>query len=497
MASVALSQKLSSSDALVVGVLGSSAESIDVADHAALPKGMRTALLEALRALGASPTVGDVTKLAGAGLGGPRVVAAVGLGETPDGEARRRAAGAAVRALAGTATVDLALPAADLTDLDDVVMGALLGAYSFDRYRSGEPGSRKVPVGSLTVLTRLAREKAAKGAVRRAQVLADAVNLTRDLINTAPNDLVPADLAQAAVSAAAGLPVDVEVLDEAALAAGGYGGILGVGKGSVNPPRLVRMSYRPRKARGHLAFVGKGITFDSGGLSLKPPLNMHEMKSDMSGAAAVIAAVAAVARLGLDVEVTGYAAIAENMPSGTAQRPADVLTVYGGRTVEVLNTDAEGRLVLADALVRAAEDKPDAIVDVATLTGAQVVALGTRISAIMSNSDALRARLHEVSAAAGESMWPMPLPSDLRRSLDSDVADLANIGDRMGGMLVAGVFLQEFVPAGTPWAHLDIAGPSYNSGPAYGFTPKGGTGAAVRTLVAAAEAHAEGRLLQG
>jgi leucyl aminopeptidase len=286
-----------------------------------------------------------------------------------------------------------------------------------------------------------------------------------------------------------------EVLDEKALERGGYGGIVGVGQGSVHPPRLVRMEYAPAHAETTVVFVGKGITFDSGGLSLKPPKSMETMKSDMGGAAAIIGAMQAIATLGPAVRVIGYLPIAENMPSGTAQRPSDVLTIYGGKTVEVLNTDAEGRLVLADALARSAEDSPDVVVDVATLTGAQVVALGTRISAVMANDDALRDAVVASAGRAGEAMWPMPLPAELRKGLDSAVADLANVsGDRSGGMLVAGLFLREFVPAGVRWAHLDIAGPSFNDGQPHGYTPKGGTGAATRALVQIALDAAEGRL---
>jgi leucyl aminopeptidase len=250
------------------------------------------------------------------------------------------------------------------------------------------------------------------------------------------------------------------------------------------------LAYRPDNAVGHLAFVGKGITFDTGGISIKPAAGMDAMKSDMAGAAAVINAACAIARLGLPISITAYAPTAENMPSGKAQRPGDVITIYGGRTVEVLNTDAEGRLVLADALERAVEDKPDAIVDVATLTGAQTIALGLRTSGIMANNDDFRTEVFDASKRAGEAMWPMPLPEDLRSSLDSPWADIANIGDRFGGMLSAGVFLKEFVPATIPWAHIDIAGPSHNEGAAYGDTPKGGTGAAVRTLVQLAKDRA-------
>src|SRR5690606_18773636 len=241
-----------------------------------------------------------------------------------------------------------------------------------------------------------------------------------------------------------------------------------------------------------LALVGKGMTFDSGGLSLKPSSAMEWMKSDMGGAAAVLAAMRAIAELRVPVNVVGYLAIAENMPSGTAQRPSDVLRIYGGKTVEVLNTDAEGRLVMADALVRAQEDNPDLIVDVATLTGAQLVALGTRVFAVMANDDAVRDQVVAAATSAGEAAWPMPLPEELRKGLDSSVADIANVaGERWGGMLSAGVFLKEFIADGVKWAHLDIAGPAFNQGEPHGYTPKGGTGAATRTLVRLAESLAQ------
>ncbi|MBA3620417.1 MAG: leucyl aminopeptidase, partial [Acidothermales bacterium] len=216
--------------------------------------------------------------------------------------------------------------------------------------------------------------------------------------------------------------------------------------------------------------------------------------ADMGGAAAVIAAMTAIARLKPTVNVVGWAPMAENMPSGTAQRPSDVLTIYGGKTVEVLNTDAEGRLILADALARASEDKPDLIIDIATLTGAQMIALGSRTAAVMSNDDAVRTAVHDAADRAGEQMWPMPLPPELRKSMDSEVADIANMGERYGGMLVAGLFLEEFVADGLRWAHLDIAGPSFNEGKPWGYTPKGGTGAGVRTLVQIVEDVADGRI---
>jgi leucyl aminopeptidase len=264
----------------------------------------------------------------------------------------------------------------------------------------------------------------------------------------------------------------------------GLGGLLGVNRGSSNPPRFLELRWRPPgESRGTVALVGKGITFDSGGLSLKPSDAMKTMKCDMSGAAAVVAATLAVAELGLPVEVVAYAALAENMPSGTATRVGDVLRIYGGRTVEVLNTDAEGRLVLADALVRCQEDHPDLVVDVATLTGACMVALGTRIAGLFARDEAVTARVQQAAAATGDRVWPLPIPEDIRPKLDSPVADLANIGDRWGGALQAASFLGEFVAADVPWAHLDVAGPAFNEGAAHGVTPSGGTGFPVRTLV--------------
>jgi leucyl aminopeptidase len=338
------------------------------------------------------------------------------------------------------------------------------------------------------------RDRATKAAVARAHTVIGAVNLCRDWVNTAPGDLPPAEFATLAVAAAKEAGVSVEVMDEKALKKGGYGGILGVGLGSSRPPRMVRLTYKGGRGKPHLALVGKGITFDSGGLSLKPPTAMEWMKSDMGGAGAVIAAITAIARLGLDVNVTAWAPMAENMPSGTAQRPSDVLTIYGGKTVEVLNTDAEGRLILADAIVRASEDKPDVLIDVATLTGAQLVALGSRTSAVMANDEDVRDAITGAAESTGEQMWPMPLPPELRASMDSAIADIANMGDKHGGMLVAGLFLKDFVPEGQRWAHVDIAGPSWNAGSEHGYTPKGGTGHAVRTLVRVAEDMAAGEL---
>jgi leucyl aminopeptidase len=427
---------------------------------------------------GAKGKPGEVTVVPGAGLVTADRIIAVGLGDVSEltGERIRTAAGAASRAAAGHHKIVSALGGADLTAAAE---GHLLGAYGFASYKSDTP----TPVGSI-VLAVPANSKAAKATLQAAVATAEAVALARDLVNTAPNDLPPAVLAERAATAAKAAGLKVQVLDEKALARDGYGGILGVGSGSARPPRLVRISYTPAKARASVALVGKGITFDSGGISIKPGPGMDHMTSDMAGAAAVIATTIAAAALKLPVAVTATVPMAENLPSGSAYRPGDVLRHYGGKTVHVLNTDAEGRLILADAIVRAAEDNPDYLIETSTLTGAQVVALGQRTMGVM-GSPAFRDRVAELAREVGEGGWAMPLPPDLREGLDSPLADLANVSnDRAGGMLVAGHYLSEFVPDGLPWAHLDVAGPAFNTGKAYGYTAPGGTGVPVRTMLA-------------
>jgi leucyl aminopeptidase len=280
--------------------------------------------------------------------------------------------------------------------------------------------------------------------------------------------------------------VKVTVLDEKQLAAEGCGGILGVGQGSANPPRLVRLTYKPRGAKAHVALVGKGITYDSGGLTIKPGAAMQTMKCDMAGAAAVVNATLAVAELGLPVAVSTWVPMAENMVSGTATRPGDVITMYGGRTVEVLNTDAEGRLVLADALGMASEAKPDLVVDVATLTGACEQALGDRVGGVMGNDETLVGQLRAAATRAGEKLWPLPISDEMPVKVRtySTVADLMQHNvDTYGGAIYAAAFLQEFVADGLRWAHLDIAGPGFNKRGAYGHVTAGGTGVTVATLV--------------
>lgn len=430
----------------------------------------------------------EVVRLVAA-VGTPRSIAVVGLGRQVSTDTLRHAAGSAVRQLTGAASVAFAVPLTDAAQVEAVLEGAALGGYSYTAYRHSSLADAKLPAQSVVVHS----TTPAASAVNRALASAEAIRLVKDLVNMPPLDLYPASLADLAVLAARDLPLDVTVWDEHQLAADGFGGIVGVGAGSTRPPRLVKLSYAPTGAAKHLALVGKGITFDTGGLSLKPPASMVGMKYDMTGAATVLAVVVAAARLQLPVRITAWMCIAENMPSGSAIRPNDVLRMRGGRTVEVLNTDAEGRLVLADGLVAAAEEHPDAIVDVATLTGAQVVALGNRYFGTMGDDDLVQ-RVLAASAAVGEAAWPMPFPDELRATLNSDVADIANakIGSTAGGMLLAGVFLREFIgtdAAGQtiPWAHLDIAGPAQNSGAGWGFTAAGPTGVSVRALLRLAE----------
>ncbi|MGP3962581.1 leucyl aminopeptidase [Nonomuraea sp. 3N208] len=471
-------------DALIVGFTSSEegpspatgAESLDAAFGGRLAASLGTVAF--------SGKAGELAKLPTFGAIAAPLLVAVGLGDSYDAEGLRRAAGAAVRSLAGTSRAALALPAGSPEEAEAVALGGLLGAYSFSRYRTN--GEQKPPVAELTVISGQPEALA-----KRAGVLAESVALVRDLVNTPPSDLWPAKFAEIAEQAGGKVGLSVEVLDEKQLKDGGYGGLIGVGQGSANPPRLVRLSYNHQDAGKTLAFVGKGITFDSGGLSLKPSNAMDWMKSDMGGAGAVLGALIGIARLGLPVNAVGYLCLAENLPSGTAQRPSDVLHSYSGKTVEVLDTDAEGRLVLMDGIARAAEDGPDVIVDVATLTGAQIVALGWRTSGVMANDDALRELVVEAAGAAGEGAWGMPLPEELRKGLDSPIADLANLQpERWGSMLAAGIFLKEFVPNGLRWAHIDMAGPAFNKGEPYGYTPKGGTGAITRTLIGLAERHA-------
>ncbi|MCL2782194.1 MAG: leucyl aminopeptidase [Actinomycetia bacterium] len=436
-------------------------------------------LATALRAVEATGKPDEVFKLPTLGQAPFALVVATGIGPRLDAESARRAVGAALRALPKHADVHVALAA----DPGAIVEGALLGAHTFTAYKSdGAP-----PALSLLTIAGPASDDA-QAAVNRAQVVADAVTLTRDLVNTPANDLYPQSFAERAQRLAREHGLEFEALDEQALRRGGYGGLLAVGGGSVRPPRLVRVAYRPSLPRARVALVGKGITFDSGGLDLKTGAQMSTMKCDMGGAAAALATVAAIADLRLPVEVAATLPLAENMPSGTAYRPKDVVTIRGGRTVEIDNTDAEGRIVLVDAIARATEDSPDCLIELSTLTGGQVVALGDRVAGVMGSPE-LRATIVAAGEEAGEALWPMPLPDDQRARLDSPIADITNVPSdaRGASMLIAGVFLREFVPDGMQWVHIDIAGPAWNSAAPYGYTPTGGTGAPVRALIAAIE----------
>jgi leucyl aminopeptidase len=422
------------------------------------------------------------------------VLLLVGVGERAkvDVEALRRAAATVVRQGRGAGkavtTLTQALPADPAGAVQAVTEGALLAAYRFDKYKHAQPkangASRPAELAALALHTGASGGRGPgglAGALAAGQVRAAATNLARDLSNEPANALHPADLAAAARKVLAGKGVTVKVKDEKALAAEGFGGIIGVGQGAEHPPRLIELRYAPKGATVEVVFVGKGITFDSGGLSLKPADSMRTMKTDMSGAAAVLATMSVLADLDVKVSVTGYLASAENMPSGRATRPGDVLTMKNGKTVEVLNTDAEGRLVMADALALGAAAKPDAIIDVATLTGACAIALGNRYTGLMANDEALAAELLDAAAEAGEPTWRLPLPPEYRKDIESDLADLKNVGDRYGGALFAGLFLQEFVD-GLPWAHLDIAGPA-RAESEDGYLSKGSTGVTVRTLL--------------
>jgi leucyl aminopeptidase len=444
-----------------------------------------------LSSLGFEGKAGEVAKVPTDGALKSPVLVLVGLGEADRlrPEAVRRAAGAAARAVSGATSVALALPATDADQVRAVADGWQLGSYAYRSYKSGDaPG---VPEAVL-LLSDQAKRKECVAALETSQVVTAATMLARDWVNTPPADLTPPKFAAAVEQVKKdrkGAKVRLTVLDEKQLESGGYGGILGVGQGSDSPPRLVQLTYRPRGAKTHLALVGKGITFDSGGLSIKPGTSMMTMKCDMAGAASVLAATFAIAELGLPLAVTAYAPMAENMVSGRSTRPGDVLRMYGGTTVEVLNTDAEGRLVLADALVRATEDKPDVIVDVATLTGACVVALGDRVAGLLGNDDALLDSVRAAGERVGEAFWPLPITDEMKEKVRSNtkVADLAQHNtERWGGTLYAAAFLREFVGEHR-WAHLDIAGPAFNDKGAYGYVTSGGTGMSVATLVELAE----------
>ncbi len=450
-------------------------------------------LADALKSIGFTGAAGSFSRVHA-----PEVVpvplAVVGVGAQPSSARVREAVGAGLRTLTGFETVSVQLSAGLEEFAGAAAEGAALGGYRFDGYRSAPGRSRATAVLLHT-------DDLAAAEIAHAQTLGEAVALVKDLVTTPAEWLSPADLAARAEESVAGLEsVSVAVLDEKALADEGYGGILGVGQGSDRPPRLVRLDYSPAEASRHIALVGKGITFDTGGLSLKPANSMVGMKYDMCGAATSLASFRAIAQLGLPVRVTAWLCIADNMPSGRATRPGDVLRLLDGTTVEVLNTDAEGRLVLGDGLAAASREKPDVIIDVATLTGAISVALGTRHVGVMGDDDTVSEFL-AAARSVDEPAWQLPLPEHMVDELESPIADLVNakVGDPAGGSLFAGLFLRHFVgrtgdgddAPRIPWVHLDIAGVGNHKGAPYGFTDKGATGATVRSIIAFAEASSK------
>jgi leucyl aminopeptidase len=405
----------------------------------------------------------------------------VGLGDEADAESVRRASGVAAMAAKGYTSVATTLGDVDIDGAGGAtVVGTLLGAYSFDEYKS-DPKATKI--ASLTLVGNGVSDEE----ISAASNLAAGVILARDLVNRPAADTPPSALADIAVGLSA--DVDVKVYDEDEIVEAGFGGLIAVNLGADRPARMVVMRYSPEGAERTVAFVGKGIIFDSGGLSIKPAAGMETMKTDMAGAAAVMGAVQTIAELGLDVNVIGITPLTENMTGGSAQKPGDVMRAYNGKTIEVLNTDAEGRLVLADGLALAAESEPDLIVDIATLTGAAKVALGPLIGGLFASDDEAADLVLAAAEAAGEKMWRMPLEAEYKPMIESDIADMKNIAGRWGGAITAGLLLSEFV-GDTPWVHLDIAGPARADKNDH-YISKGGTGFGVGTLVEVARSLAE------
>ena len=486
------SKSLEPNEVLVVGFSQGEKEAELLESAISLDKDLQNQIKEALKLTNFAGKKSEITYLTiNSG------VVCVGLGkinksEQIDLEILRKVAGSASRFLSGKKSAVFALPNKTLSQTNAVVMGAELGVYVFQEFKTKKENNQAPLIQARILVTDLINNKKT---LSEAQIIAESIINVRNLVNTPPSHMFPAVFAEYVKRTfKRNSKVSVEILDEKALKKKGYGAIIGVGQGSINPPRFVKVTYKPRGAKFHLALVGKGITFDTGGISLKPPASMHTMKCDMAGAATVVETLRAIANLDLKINVSAYAALAENMPSATAQRPSDVVTTYGGKTIEVLNTDAEGRLVLADALGKAQEDKPDFIVDVATLTGAATIALGSKTAGIMSNKDDARDQVFESAKETGELMWPMQIPEESRTILDSKTADIANVGftpNPAGGMMVGAAFLNEFVDEKYPWVHIDIAPPAFNEGSASGYTSFGGTGIGVRTLVNLAQKFAK------
>ena len=439
-----------------------------------------------LAKLGAKNNLDALTRVPGPN---GSVIVLVGGFVAGDLDAIRHVGGSIGRSLGEFKQVYLDIPLKNESEATALLEGYAIGHYSYDAYKSQ---AKRSVAQVCTLLTTL---KLKPATLTRVDVLSNAVHDTRNLVSMPANDLYPQTFVTEVNKLVRGAKLTVTVLDEKKLSAGGFGGLVGVGKGSVRPPRLVKLEYKPVGAKFKLALVGKGITYDTGGLSLKPAASMLGMKYDMTGAATILNAIIAIARLKVKTHVTAYLCLAENMPSGNATRPGDVIKVRNGKTVEVTNTDAEGRLVLADGLSLASEAHPDLIVDVATLTGAQRVALGARYAGLMGDDSAV-AVVSKAAKTAGELVWHMPMPDELKSLMNSDIADLQNakVGNTAGGMLFGAMFLREFIGKKTAtsnqtidWAHLDIAGPADNDGAGYGYIPRGASGSYVRTLITIAE----------
>ena len=445
--------------------------------HAAaeLDHGLNGSIAAQLKATGFKGSVGDAQLIPTGGRLPATYVLVVGLGRPTESanDDVRKAAGVAARRTGRFSTVALAIANGTAGTAQAAVEGYILGSYRFDRYKSSaEPRAEQ----RITVLGDATAEQ-----IHRGTVIAEATNWARDTVNEPAGARPPIEFAELAKTRAEAAGLSVEILDEQQLAEKGMNGILGVGQGSRNPPRFLILRYGPEGATRHVGAIGKGITFDSGGLSLKPAESMETMKTDCSGAAAVVAAVTALPALETRIRVTAVAPLAENMPGGAAIKPGDVIRHYGGHTSEVLNTDAEGRLVLADALAWMTEQQPDAVIDIATLTGAMVVALGKKVAGFFASSPELAGEVVKAAVHSGERVWQMPLLDDMRKAIDSDIADVKNIGNRWGGAIYAALFLKDFV-GDVPWIHVDIAGPA-RSDEAEHYLPKGPTGMGTRLLI--------------
>jgi leucyl aminopeptidase len=481
---VSASAPKSTSDSISIYGVGLDGKELKLQGSGAKLAGLKSLNLKALSVSGAFEATSRLSV-------GSTVVGLIGLGAGVTTHAKAREVGGAIgRAFNDVKSITIDIPVASSEIALALLEGVAIVQYEYNLYKSGEKKS-----SALKTVNLVTSKTVSKADLARVAVLAQALNQTRDLVNAPGNDLYPARMAEI-VKAQSKIPgVTVEIWDEKKLAKEKCTGILSVGQGSVRGPRLVKITYSPARAKAHLALVGKGITFDTGGISLKPSNGILGMKYDMAGAATVAQAALAIAKLGLPIKVTAFMCIAENMPSGSATRPNDVITFRNGKSVEVTNTDAEGRLVLADGLILASEMKPDLIIDVATLTGAARVALGNRYSGLMGDDKSV-AIVEKAADAAGELVWHMPLAEELLELIKSDIADLMNsrVGNPAGGMLVGGLFLREFVgltsAKGTDrlnWAHIDFATAANNDLAPYGYAVKGATGSMVRTLITVAE----------